>query len=184
MIKQKLPQFESDRIIIRRYKPSDAGDLHNALKDKAMTRWTFALPYPYPKDAASKYIRRTQRLWRLKKGYAFAVVHKETGKVIGNVGLNRVEQVHKCGEIGYCVGKKYWGQGLVTEAVELLLHFGFKKLKLHRIYGHTFEGNIGSKRVFEKTGFTQEGIMREAVTRNKKRHNLLNYGILSKEYKS
>ncbi|MCF7958579.1 MAG: GNAT family N-acetyltransferase [Phycisphaerae bacterium] len=183
-MKQHAPQFETDRIIIRRYKPSDAEDLYNVLKDKAMSRWTFALPHPYPQEAAVKYIRQTQSRWRLEKGYAFAVVHKETGKVIGNVGLNRVEQTHKCGEIGFCLGKKYWGQGLMTEAIERLLHFGFNKLKLHRIYGHTFQANTASKRVFEKTGFTLEGTMRQAVVRYKKRHDLLNYGILRGEYKS
>ncbi len=182
-MKQTSPQFETDLIIIRKFKLSDADDLYNVLKDKAMSQWTFALPYPYPKDGAVKYIRRVQKNWREQKGYAFAVVLKKTNKVIGSVGLNRVEMIHKCGEISYSIGKKQWGKGLATQAIELLLHFGFKSLKLKRIYGHTFEGNIGSKRVFEKNGFTQEGIMREAVVRNNTRHNLINFGILSKEYK-
>ena len=70
------------------------------------------------------------------------------------------------------------------EAVKLILSFGFKELKLHKIYAHLFEQNIGSKKLLEKSGFKLEGKLKETRYRNKKWHNELRYGILISECKN
>lgn len=174
--------LETERILIRKLKLSDADDIYANIKGKVMARWTIALPHPYPQDGAVKYIRRTQRQWRAGKGYAFGIVSKETERVIGGASLARVDHKHKCGELGFWIARRHWSQGLTTEAVQLVLRFAFEQLKLHRIYASAFEANIASWRVLEKCGFKREGVMREAIWRYKKRHNFVNYGILKPEY--
>ena len=74
--------------------------------------------------------------------------------------MKNVDHKSRCAEIDYWLGKNYWRRGLATEAMRLVLKFGFKKLKLHRIHAHTFEKNIASRKVLEKCGFKIEGIMR------------------------
>ncbi|MFX0163473.1 MAG: GNAT family N-acetyltransferase [Candidatus Hodarchaeota archaeon] len=175
-------ELDGERVKIRKLKISDARDIYENVKDKDIGRWMFRFLHPYPKDEARKFIRRTHYKLKKKKGYDFGIVLKNTNKVIGVVDLFDIDWENKKAEIGYWLGKKYWGRGLMTEAVKLILKFGFEDLKLHRIYARLFEENIGSKNVLEKCGFKLEGIIREATFRNNKWHNGLIYGILKPEY--
>lgn len=72
---------------------------------------------------------------------------------------------HKA-EMGYWLGRKYWGGGMMTDAVKSIVSFGFKNLKLHRIYAGVFLFNKGSARVLEKNGFKLEGISKKEVKKD------------------
>lgn len=176
--------MDGKRIKIRKLKLSDVQDIHENIKEKEITKWTINIPHPYPKEGAKSFIKSSHYRLRKKKGYDFGIVLKNTGKVIGGISLTNLDWENKNAEVGYWLGKKYWGKGLTTEAVKLILKFGFEKLKLHRIYAHLFEENIGSKRVLEKCGFKLEAIIRETRFRYNKWHNELTYGILKKEYEN
>lgn len=176
--------LESSRILLRKLRLSDADDLYHQIRHKDMARWMSHIPHPYPRPLASTFIRKSQRLWKAKKSFTFAVLLKKTGRLIGIVSLNRVDFDHQCAELGYWLGRQYWGQGLTTEAVGLLLPFAFRDLKLFRIYACTFGPNLASQKVLQKCGFQQEGTLRQAVIRNKKRHDFLNFGLLKPEYEA
>ena len=175
-------ELDGEKVKIRKLKISDAEDIYKNVKDKDIGKWMFNIPHPYPKDEARKFIRRTHYRRKKKKSYAFGIVLKTTDKVIGIVDLFDIDWKSKKAEVGYWLSKKYWGKGLTTETVKLVLKFGFEELKLHRIYARLFEGNIASKNVLEKCGFKLEGTIRETEFRYNKWHNGLIYGILEKEY--
>ena len=162
---------------------SDAADLYKHIKTKAVARWTFNLPHPYPKDKAMQWIRRTQRTWRLKKQFSFGIYSLETGNLIGGVELAPIDWKNKNAELGYWLAEKFWGRGLTTEAVRLIVRFGFQQLKLHRIYAQAYEPNRGSIRVLEKCGFKKEGCQRQSLYRFKQWHNSLTFGLLRSEIK-
>lgn len=176
-------ELNGNTIKIRKLKFSDAMDIYKNVKDKEVIKWTLSIPYPYPKDGAIKFIRKSHYKIKKKKSYDFGVVFKKTNRVIGIVSFNHVDWENKNAELGCWLGKKYWRQGLMTEAVKLILKFGFKKLKLHRIFAGLFEGNIASKKLLEKCGFKLEGKIRETRYRRKKWHNELTFGILRSEFR-
>jgi RimJ/RimL family protein N-acetyltransferase len=176
-------ELNGERIKLRKLKFSDVKDIYGNVKDKEVVRWTLRIPYPYPKDGAKKFIRKTRRNIKKKKSYELGIVLKEADKIIGIVGLTNIDYKNKNAELGYWLGKKYWNKGLMTEAVKLMLWFGFEKLKLHRVYTKSFEENSASRRVMEKSGLKLEGIHRETRFRYSKWHNEVNYGILQSEYK-
>lgn len=175
-------EMDGERVKIRRLKSSDAKDIYKNAKDKEISKWTINLPYPYPKDGAIKFIKKSHYNLKKKKAYIFGVVLKETDEVIGIVDLFKLDWKNKNAELGYWIGKKYWNKGLMTEAVKLTLGFGFEKLKLHRIYANLFENNTGSKKVLEKSGLSLEGRLREGRYKYGRWHNELKYGILAGEY--
>jgi len=181
MEKVKL-EIDGERIILRKLRFSDALDIYRNLQDKEMVKWASGIPWPYKKQDAVKFIRKTHYKIRKKSGYAFGIVLKETNKVIGVVDVFHIDWKNKNAELGYWLGKKYWGKGYMTEAVKLMLKFAFEKLKLHRVYANLFEENVASRRVLEKTGFKLEGVRRECKYRYNRWHNELNFGILKKEY--
>jgi len=182
VVRSKL-EMEGERIVLRKLMPSDASDIYENLRDKDMVKWTLNIPWPYRKRDAMKFVRKARYKMKKRSGYAFGIVLKETGRVIGVVDLIRVDWKNKNAELGYWLGKKYWGRGLTTEAVKLMLKFAFERLKLHMVYATLFEENIASRRVLEKAGFKLEGVMRECRFKYGKWHNELRFSMLRSEYK-
>lgn len=91
------------------------------------------------------------------KNYTFAIERNEDKEFRGLFGLNMGSKKYSRGEIWYKIHSDYWRKGFATEAVNLILDFGFETLKLHRIQAGCAVGNIGSIKVLEKVGMTQEG---------------------------
>ena len=96
------------------------------------------------------------------------------GKVVGGLGLMNKEKNHKA-EIGYWLGKKYWNKGIMTKAVKLMTDFGFKKLKLKRVYATVFPKNKASVRILEKSNYKLEGLMSKHHKKNGKYFDALLY---------
>ena len=94
----------------------------------------------------------------LKDKYTFAICLKEDLKAIGSVGLmfkdkSNIDIQENEVEIGYWIGREFWGRGLVPEACEKLIKFAFDKLNVSKIWCGYFDGNTKSKKVQEKLGF-------------------------------
>ena len=194
-VKQTKSNLNSERVLIRELRLSDAKDIYLNIRDKEIDKWTKPLIRPYPGNAMTQSIYRVSRytwkalrlIWeaacppKTKKEVKLGIVLKETGRVIGVVSLKKIDLKSKCAEIGFWIGKKYWGKGLATEAVRPALKFGFTELELDRIYAWTFEKNIGSRKVMEKCGLKVEKMVSDAYPGHAEKRNILNYGILKSE---
>lgn len=174
-------ELKSDRLLLRKLKPSDAEALYRGFRDKDVLRW-INRNKPYERNDAVKFISRSNYHWRKKKAFIFGIILKETNTLIGDVGIRNIKD--KTASVGYWLSKEYWGKGIMTEALKLVLEFGFKKLKLHRIYGDCFEKNIGSHKVLTKAGFKLEGVERKSRFKKGKWHNVNLYGILESDFKN
>ena len=175
-------EIGGERVKLRKLKLSDAQKIYENLQDKDVVKWTLNIPWPYKKQDAEKWIRKSHYKIRNKKEYVFGIVLKDSDELVGAISLMHIDWANKNAEIGYWLGKKYWGRGFMTEATKLTLRFAFEKLGLHRVYAHLFEENIGSKRVLEKCGFKLEGILRDHTYKHNMWHNRLVFGILSQEF--
>lgn len=83
--------------------------------------------------------------------------------MIGNSSFMNINQHDRSAEIGIFIGdKKFWNQGLGTEAMRLMTKHGFENLNLNRIYLHVYETNLRGKRCYEKAGFSIDGRLRQA----------------------
>ena len=171
------------QIILRELKKSDAEDLQKNLNDRKVIRFMTHIKYPFSKKDALKLVKNKKLTRAAKIEFAFGIALKSTNKIIGGIDLHHIDLKNKSGELGYWLGKNYWNKGIMTEAVKLAINFGFRKLKLHRIYANLFSKNIASKKILEKLGFELEGRMREKRYRENQWHDVLNFGILDKEYK-
>ena len=171
------------KINLRFIHKSDAFSICNHARSKEISRYTF-IPYPYRIEDAYKFIRDTHK-WRRKGNIlTFGIEHKESGEIIGMISLMRIDKINHSGEVGYWLGKKFWGKGFTLEAVQLICRYGFQKMKLVRIYARVLHPNIASARVLEKAGFQYEGRMRKTTFRHGKWFDDLRYGILKEELKA
>lgn len=175
-------KIEGNKINLRSLKRSDAYSIYKYAKDKAIGRYTL-LPQPYRLKHAKGFIERTHKNLREKTYFEFGIELKETGEIIGMMSLLHVDFPGKKAEVGYWLAKKYWGQGIAGEALNLALNFAYKNLKLNRIYAMVMSPNTGSIKLLEKCfGFELEGRLKNHCFRNNRFMDDLRFALFKQEY--
>lgn len=121
---------------------------------------------------------------RSKTDAMFSVDTME-GEHIGSVGFKKIDRHNRHAEFGIMIGNpRFWGQGYGTDAAKTLLRYGFRSLRLHRIYLFVFAYNIRAQKSYYKLGFKKEGVLREHLFQRGSFHNDIVMGILRKEFLS
>ena len=130
-------------------------------------------------------IRRFVKSHQAKEDEAFfAICEKDSDHHIGNIKLGPIHPVYLHGDVSYFIGEKdYWGKGLATEAVSLVVHYAFLERKLWKVKAGVYAGNIASQKVLEKNGFRREGCLRQEVLTVSGREDCYLYGLLQDEYR-
>lgn len=142
--------LETKRLLLRPFMDADAEDLYEYAQDPRVgpiAGW----PVHTGLENSREIIRTVFSVPNV-----FAVVDKNSGKVIGSAGFvggGYPELPGPSDEIGYALSPAFWGRGLIPEAVNELLRFGFQQLGLSVIWCNHYDGNQKSKRVIEKCGF-------------------------------
>lgn len=134
------------------------------------------LPYPYTEESADWWLGMVSERDG-KEGIFRAIV--ADGRIVGNISVEQKSDVYsKDAEIGYTLLTECWSKGIMTEAVRQMCAEAFAELDIIRITGLVYAPNVGSRRVLEKNGFTQEGIQRNAVYKDGKIYDLILYAKL------
>jgi RimJ/RimL family protein N-acetyltransferase len=142
--------LETERLVLRPWTEDDAEECYKYAKDPLV-----GPPAGWP---AHKSAEETREVIRniLAVPETYAVVLKETGLPVGSVGLHMhsdlAEKDNEC-ELGYWIGRPFWGRGLIPEASRELLRHAFEELGMSRVWCGYYDGNEKSKRVQEKLGF-------------------------------
>lgn len=111
--------------------------------------------------------------------YQWAIVLKELGEPIGSISVVRMDEETDMCHIGYCIGEKWWGKGIMTEALDKVIDFLFNSVKVARIEStHDLE-NPSSGRVMEKCNMVCEGIVKQGATSNRGVVDVKVYAILN-----
>ena len=167
----------TERLILRPFKTEDAGEVFAYASDEENTRYMIWERHKTIKDSLD-FIN--SELENYKKGgcYDYAFVLKETGGVIGSGGSMAVNAPHSA-EIGYIIDKKYWGRGLVPEAMAAIVGFLTGELKIKRIEAKHFAENEKSGRVMQKIGMQYEGLLRQKVFAQGRYWDVKQYGLIN-----
>ena len=141
--------LETDHLILRPWVEDDAEELYKYAKDPdvgPMAGW----PVHASVENSREIIRAV-----LSAPETYAVCMKETGKPVGSIGLHRNDLATQDDEyeLGYWLGKPYWGQGIIPEASREVLRYAFEDLGMNRIWCGYYDGNEKSRRVQVKLGF-------------------------------
>lgn len=167
------------RIELRAWKVGDLPILIEfANNERIAANMTDSFPHPYSKEAGLKFIE-----WATSSDPNHILCIKADGKVCGSIGLHAQQDVMcKNMELGYWIAEPYWGQGIATNAVTLMVQYGFKHWDINRIFAKPFAVNIGSLRVLEKVGFRKEGLFKAAVYKRGRYIDFLEYAIHRTEW--
>ena len=144
--------METQRLLLRRWQESDAEDLYLYARDPEVgpiAGWP-------PHESVEESLSVIQNV--LSGPEAYAICLKEDGRAIGAIelklkGHSDLVEGDDEGELGYWLGKPFWGRGLMPEAVREMLRHAFEDLGMARVWCAYYDGNTKSKRVQEKCGF-------------------------------
>ena len=155
------PAFEplaTERLKLRPLRPDDAPAIHRLVNDWEVVRMLSQLPFPYPRELADKWIASTLEQIERGSGYHLAITGQEAGRemLIGCIGL-RLDMTPRVGNLGYWIGRRFWGHGVGTEAASRLARWALANLDLDRLEAHVAVDNPGSAVVLRRAGFREVG---------------------------
>jgi ribosomal-protein-alanine N-acetyltransferase len=134
---------------------------------------TNKFPYPYTTEDAIKFINFANHK---TPTHIFAIEYE--AKVIGGIGLHQQEDIfYKNAELGYWLAEPFWGQGIITNAINIVIKIGFEELDINRIFARPFKSNIASQKVLQKTGFILEACLEKTIFKNNVYEDELIYGF-------
>jgi len=178
------PTLETDRLRLRLFNENDVEDLYEMCSDDLVTKY---LPF----DTYISIDNANERLEFLKKEYeelitppVWAIEEKETGKVIGSINFIHVKEEHCYAEVGYLLHRGFWNKGIMTEALNEVIKFGFERMGLNKISVDCDSRNVGSYRVMEKNGLIYEGTLRQQRFNKGEYVDIKVYSMLKEEYYS
>lgn len=180
-----FPTLATERLVLRELLPSDGADVLVFRGDPVVQKYDD--PPLHTFQEASGFIEEMRQACANQQQQIWAVTLEGSNTVIGLVSLqywsHRGDQYHRRAEVGYGIARASWGQGIGSEAVRAVAHYGFAELKLNRIYAGTIADNHESVRLLEKLGFVREGTQRQHSLEDDGRfHDSAIYGLLRSEW--
>ncbi|WP_032121221.1 GNAT family N-acetyltransferase [Clostridium amazonitimonense] len=155
---KEFPVIESEKIRLRQLRLEDAPELVKYYSNKNVHAY---LDWNGPETLEKGY--EVIKIWNrgFNDGWIirFAIADKVTDKIIGTIFLSEFQG--KRAEIGYELSENYWGQGIMSEAMQKVLSLGFNQLGLVRIQAFVCGENIASKEILKKFNFKEEGYLRQ-----------------------
>lgn len=178
---EPFPVLRTERLALREIVPADAGDLYRFRSDPDVQRLNDGVMTQ--QSEAFDLIERMGAGYRGGTMLEWGVTIRAVGDtVVGLFGYANWSREHRRAEIGYCLSKEFWRQGIATEALAPILAFGFTRMNLNRIHACPRLENVASIRLLEKFGFQREGILREEFLVDGAFHDEALYAILHREY--
>lgn len=169
-------------VTVRELTPDDVEDRYQWCLDKEVTRH-LNMPAKYP-----PFSREETRQWidmciSRSNGYEQMAIETEDGKHIGWVDIKNIDKLNKHGELGIAIGdKEYWGKGYGLSAMKEMLHYGFTKLGLNKIWLRVEVDNEKAIQSYKRMGYVEEGILRQDRLREGEFVDRLRMSILKDEF--
>lgn len=158
--------LESERLVLRRLRAADAAMIARLVGDWDIIKNLSDAPYPYPPELAARWIASTRRGIDERQDFALAIAPRDLDAPAGAILLRQSQREPaiagqparlprgKSAEIGYWIGRAFWGRGYAREAVRRMVRFAFDELGLDRVWGAVLTDNPASCRVLAAEGFT------------------------------
>ena len=175
-------RLETERLILRKFVPEDAEYMfRNWASDPTVTEFMTWPPHPSVEES-----RRIVGMWidsyARPENYQWAIELKEIREPIGSINVVRMnENVDEC-ELGWCLGRQWWGRSIMPEAASAVVKYLFEAVGANRVAARHAVENAKSGRVMQKIGMAMEGVLRQSDVSNHGLEDMAQYSILASEY--
>ena len=157
-----IPVLETERLRLRPFTFDDEAAVFALVSDPEVARFVRFEAHRTPAETRA-FLELVDRYYRRGEPFAWAIARREDGRLIGSCGFVSHAGERKSAEIGYWLGKPYWGKGYAAEAAQALVRFGFEQMGLERVEAKCFLENRAGQRVIEKLGMKFVGTDRSEM---------------------
>lgn len=172
------PTLTGARVVLRTWRADDADAVYEACQDADIQRWT-TVPVPYLHEHAVGFVGdHVPGEWAARRGAPLCIAAPADDRVLGAVGLVRVDERDLIGEIGYWIAPWARGQGVATEAVALVAGWAYDELGLARLELLIDPDNTASRSVADRAGFLLEGTLRSRAVIRGDRRDMAIYALI------
>lgn len=178
-----LPQLETERLILRRIRPSDARDVFAYSRDPEVARYVLWQAQTDIKEAKS-YCRSMVRQYKNDEPSSWGIIDRASDHLIGTIGYMSYDDSNRSTELGYSLAHWKWNQGLMTEALSRVIQYTFASMNINRIEAQHETENPASGRVMEKCGMRKEGVLRQRLYNKGRYVDVCLYSILKSDIKT
>ena len=152
--------FQTERLLLRKPGMGDApGIFESYAQDPEVTRYLVWKPHKHLNET-EQFLYACEQLWHTGKDFAYTIILKGDGSLIGMFGLHPMNRKI---EVGYALARPYWGKGYMTETMRTVIDWALKQPDIFRVQAFCDVENIASARVMEKAGMIREGLLRRYV---------------------
>ena len=174
--------LSSDRLLLRQISPADVNEIF-AMRSNTDVMKYVPRPLCTSLDDAIALINMMQQKIETNEGINWAITLKGSDSMIGFIGHYRIQWENFRSEIGYMLSPEHQGKGIATEAVQLVIEYGFKEMKMHSLEAVIDPDNIASAKVLEKNKFVKEAHFKENEFYDGKFLDAVVYSLLEKYLK-
>ena len=178
-----MPTLETRRLRLRKLAMRDAQDIYDYSRDPLVARYVLWEAHRSIGESRS-YLRYMLRKYRLGEPASWGIEWKPTGQIIGPIGFMWIQRENASAEVGYSLSRAFWNQGVMTEALQELIRYGFRSLNLNRIEAQHETENPASGAVMRKCGMRHEGTLRQRLLNKGKFVDVELYAILRRDFQS
>lgn len=155
-----FPVLKTERLKLRLISGNDVQTIFRLYADARVMQQR-GEPVFEKEEQVQKLIFHWRKLFAEENGIRWGIEFKQSGKLIGTVGIKKIFHRHFRADIGYDLDPNWWNRGIMTEAVKAITEYGFTKMNLHSFEANITPDHIASRRVLEKLGFKLEAHFRE-----------------------
>jgi len=176
-----FPVLHTDRLILKEITDKDATELFNMRSNPEIMKYVDR-PAPNSINDILELIERMRVMKTKGEGISWGIFKKDNPDLkIGNIGLFRIIAEHYRAEIGYMLAIEEQQRGIMYEAMQAVLQYGFDVMNLHSMEANINPENIGSQKLLEKAGFVREAYFRENYYFNGRFIDSAIYSLLKKD---
>lgn len=176
-----LPTINTNRLSLRWISAKDVDDFYAIYSNPEVMRY-WSTPPLADKNAASKLISDIHESFERREILKWGIALRSDDTLIGSVTLFHLDFTHRRAEIGYALGRPYWGKGYMQETLKAVLSYAFEVLDFHRIEADVDPRNAASIRAVERLGFQREGYLRERWQVNGEIQDAYFYGLIRPDW--
>lgn len=168
--------LKDDLVILRAIDEGDAPVLLDLINDPEVENAVYGWSYPVSMAEQKKWIANLSNNGSVR--YAVEVDNEMVGVAI----ISSIDMKNRSANMNIKLLKSARGKGIATHALQLIICYSFEELNLHCLTANVLERNTESRKLWEKLGFMQDGLLRDRVYKNGKYHNVAAFSLLKDEY--
>jgi [ribosomal protein S5]-alanine N-acetyltransferase len=180
-----FPKISGQLVNLRGLLIGDANNI-SRLMTYNISKSLWEVPYPYSLEHARSSIDSSHRDFESLRAVNFAILYKNNPEgdrnLVGIISLKNIDLVNKKANLGYWIGEQYWGNGIASESVALVINHAFSVLGLEEVYAYVYSENKASMQVLEKNGMTKKDKIYEYSKKLGRYQNTAKFVIKGNKY--